>query len=218
MTTDHQMAMMYAAQQEVIVGLTEVDEVDLADRLERCMTARHERRGGDGWPYSCRSAACVWCRRPMIRSWWNGMRHWSAEAATSSLAIIQLHSLVGVPDAVRRLRRALRDVRDRMARRRNRWREVCFAGVAGGDHRAIVLVSHEGIDRREVQDVLGRRWPEVVVKTLEQEQPVVAMTAENAVDLGRCRRGIEPLRIVVMPQQDRQATTSPVMEPMPVVV
>jgi hypothetical protein len=59
MTTDHQMGMMYLAQQQVIVALTEVGEVDLADRLERCMTARCERRGGDGWPFTCRSAACV---------------------------------------------------------------------------------------------------------------------------------------------------------------
>jgi hypothetical protein len=30
------------------------------------------------------------------------------------------------------------------------------------------------------------------------------MTAEDAADLGRCRRGIKPLRIVVMAQYDRQ--------------
>jgi hypothetical protein len=36
------MATMYAAQQQVIVALTEVGEVDLAGRLERCMTARRE--------------------------------------------------------------------------------------------------------------------------------------------------------------------------------
>jgi hypothetical protein len=83
MTTDHQMEMAYAAQEEVIVALTEVGEVDLADRLERCMTARHDRRGGDGWPFTCRSAACVWCRPPLIRGWWNGMCRWSAEAATT---------------------------------------------------------------------------------------------------------------------------------------
>ena len=69
MTTDHQMATMYAAQQEVIAP-SAIGEPDLADRLERCMTARHERRHGDGWPFTCRSAACVWCRRPMIRGWW----------------------------------------------------------------------------------------------------------------------------------------------------
>jgi hypothetical protein len=43
MTTDHQMATMYATQQEVIVALTEVDEVDLAGRLGRCMSARRSR-------------------------------------------------------------------------------------------------------------------------------------------------------------------------------
>jgi hypothetical protein len=53
MTTDHQMAMMYAAQQEVITALRSIGEVDLADRLERCMTARRDRSGSDGWPFSC---------------------------------------------------------------------------------------------------------------------------------------------------------------------
>jgi hypothetical protein len=210
MTTDHEMATMYVTQGEVIAALRSIGETDLVARLDRCMTARHERRGGDGWPYSCRSAACVWCRRAMIRSWWNGMCRWSAEAATSSLAIIPVHSSAGLPDAVRRLRRGLRDVRDRTARRMNRWREVCCAGMAGGDGTALVMITHEGVDRSEVVGVLCRRWPEVVVKTFEQEQPAVAMVAEDAADLGRCSRGVEPLRIVVMPQQDQQAITSSV--------
>jgi hypothetical protein len=80
------MAMMYAAQQQVIVALHSIDDPDLADRLERCLTVRRDRRGGDGWPFTCRSAACVWCRRPMIRSWWAGMHQWSA-ATASSLAV-----------------------------------------------------------------------------------------------------------------------------------
>jgi hypothetical protein len=217
MTTDHQMAIMYAAQQQVIAALTEVGDLDLADRLERCMTARHERRGGDGWPRICRSAACVWCRRAMIRSWWIGMSRWSAEAATSSLAIMRIDSSVGFPDAVKRLRRGLRDVRDRVARRRKRWRDVCCTGMAGGDHTALVMITHEGIDRREVQDVLRRRWPDVVVKSLDQEQPTVAMLAGDAADLGWHRRGVEPLRIVIMPQYDRQIT-APTVELMPVIV
>jgi hypothetical protein len=57
-----------------------------------------------------------------------------------------------------------------------------------------------------------------VVKSLEHETPTVAMTTEDAADLGRCRRGIEPLRIVVMPQHYRQAATSPVIQPIPVLV
>jgi hypothetical protein len=217
MTTDHRMTTMYADQEKVIAALRGIDEFDLAGRLERCLAARRERRGGDGWPYSCRSAACVWCRRPIIRSWWNGMCQWSAEA-TSSVAIISLHSSAGLPDAVLRLRRGLRDVRDQMARRGNRWRDVCCTGMVGGDHTALVMITHEGIDRHEVDDVLRRRWPDVVVKTLEQEQPAVAMLPGEAADLGRHRRGVEALRIVIMPQQDQQTITSPVIQPMPVIV
>jgi hypothetical protein len=217
MTTDHQMTMMYAAQQQVIVALDFIDEPDLAGRLERCMQGRRERRGGDGWPFTCRSAACVWCRRPMVRSWWHGMRQWAAEATIWSLAVIPMNSSAGLPDAVRRVRRGLRDVRDRMARRRSRWHEVSFAGMAGGDGRALVMIAHEGIDRWEVQDVLRRRWPDVLMKALEQEQPAVTMLPGDAADLGRCRRGIEPLRLVIMPQHERKIA-SPVIEPMPVVV
>jgi len=60
----------------------------------------------------------------------------------------------------------MRDVRDRVARHRTSWREVRFAGLLGGDRTAMVLVSHEGIDRAEVQDVLRRRWPAVLIKKL----------------------------------------------------
>jgi hypothetical protein len=70
--------------------------------------------------------------------------------------------------------------------------------MTGGDR--TVLVSHE--DRCEVLRVLRRRWPDVVAKSLEQEKPTVAMTAEDAADLGRHRHGVEPLRLVIMPQQD----------------
>jgi hypothetical protein len=109
------MARMHADQEAIIAALYGIADPDLADRLERCVTARRDRRGGDGWPFTCRSAACVWCRRPMIRSWWHGTCRWSAEATTWSLAFIPLHSSAGLPDAVRRLRRGLRDVRDRTA-------------------------------------------------------------------------------------------------------
>ena len=104
------------------------------------------------------------------------MREWSS-ATTSSLAIIPIRSPAGLPDAVRRLRRGLSDVRDRAARRWRRWRTVSFAGLMGGDHRALVMISHQGVDRREVLDVLRRRWPDVVVKELEQEEPAWTMAA-----------------------------------------
>jgi hypothetical protein len=73
--------------------------------------------------------------------------------------------------------------------------------MMGGDHRALVLISHEGVDHRAVLDVLGRRWPQVVLKDLEAEEPVWEMAPHEAAEIGGRRRGVEPLRIVVMPQQ-----------------
>ena len=220
MTTQHEMEMAYDVQQEVIAALYEIGDSDLADRLERCMAARQERHYGDGWPYSCRSSACLWCRRAMIRGWWEGMRYWSEAATTLSLAIISIRSPAGLPDAARRLRRGLRDVRDRTARRFRRWRTVSFAGLTGGDHRALVLISHDGVERRELLDVLRRRWPSVVLKDLAQEEPMWAMTPDDAADLGTHRRGAEPLRILVMPQRITRVTVAPLreIEPMPILV
>ena len=90
--------------------------------------------------------------------------------------------------------------------------------MAGGDHTALVMISHDGVDRPEVLDVLRPRWPDIVVKDLETEEPTVAMSAHDAADLGRCRRGVEPLRVVILPQQDRSMVMVPVIEPMPVLV
>ena len=83
---------------------------------------------------------------------------------------------------------------------------------------ALVLISREGLDRRGVEDVLLRRWPDFLMKEFEQEAPIVAMSSGDAADLGRCRRGVEPLRIVILPQQDRQAITLTIIEPIPVIV
>ena len=84
-----------------------------------------------------------------------------------------------------------------------------------------VPISHQGIDRRELLDVLRRRWPDVVVKGLEHEEPTWEMTAQDAADLGTRRRGVEPLRILVMPQKISRVTVASVpviLEPMPVVI
>jgi hypothetical protein len=220
MTTQREMEIAYAAQAEVIATLYEIGDRDLANRLERCMTARQQRHYGNGWRHSCRSAACIWCRRAIIRGWWFGMREWSP-ASVSSLAIIPVLSPGGLPDAARRLRRGLRDVRDRTARCFRRWRTVSLAGLVGGDHTALVLISHQGIDRREVLDALCPRWPDVVLKELEHDEPTWEMTADEAADLGNRRRGAEPLRIVIMPQKITRVAIAPapvMVEPMPVVV
>ena len=71
-----------------------------------------------------------------------------------------------------------------------------------------MLISHEGVDRRELLDVLRRRWPDVVLKDLEHEEPMWAMTPDDAADLGTRRRGVEPLRIMVMPQRISRVTVA----------
>jgi hypothetical protein len=97
---------------------------------------------------------------------------------------------------------------------------VSCAGLMGGDHKALVLIAHQGIDRREVADVLRRRWPDVVLKDLAQEEPAWVMTADDAADLGSRRRGVEPLRVLVMPQKITRliVAPTPVIAPMPVVI
>jgi len=75
------------------------------------------------------------------------------------------------------------------------------------------MISHEEIDRREVTDKLGRRWIDVVVKDLAQEEPAWTMTVGDAADLGRRRRGVESLRVVVLPQKNTlvAVASAPVM-------
>jgi hypothetical protein len=116
------------------------------------------------------------------------------------------------------LRRGLRDVRDRTARRFRRWRTVSFAGMIGGDHRALMLISHQGVERRELLDVLSRRWPDMTLKDFENEEPEWRMIPDEAAALGTRRRGVEPLRILVMPQKITRVTVAPMLEiaPMPV--
>ena len=201
MTRQRKMELSYTEQQTVIDALLSISEPNLAARLGRCMTAHRSPHHGDGRLFSCQSSACAWCRRAMIHGWWVGICGWAA--ATSSLAILSIDSSIGLLDATRHLRRAIRDVRDRVARHRNEWRDVRFAGITGGDRRIMVTVSHLGIDRCEVQDVLQRRWPDAVIKRLGQEEPASKMLPAEAAELGRCRRGVEPLRVVVMPQNEK---------------
>ena len=92
--------------------------------------------------------------------------------------------------------------------------------MIGGDRTAMVMIPHQGVARRELQDVLCRRWPEVALKDSGQEEPMWAMTPDDAADLGRRRRGVEPLRTLVMPQKITCVTVAPLREigPMPVLV
>jgi hypothetical protein len=209
----------------IITALRATGDVHVADRLVRCMAVRRSRHQGDGWPWTCRSPGCLWCGKALARRWWRGIKHWiRQDDGPVSLAILPLSRRSDtLRVAVARLRRACRDIRDRTARRRPRWRGVVIAGMATGDDRVLLLVRHAGIDRAEISDVLGRRWPTGRIGDFAAVSPLWTLTTEDAVELARARRGVESLRIVVPCQRRHRQNgcherhSSP-MEPMPVII
>ena len=219
-----------AAQERVIAALRATGDLHVAERLQRCTVAMTTRRNGAGWPWTCRtSGGCAWCGATIKRRWWAGMRHWIMEGgAPVSVSVLPLvdHS-AGLRASVVRLRRALRDVRDRTARRRASWRGVALAGMATGDGEVFMLVRHPGLARSEVAAVLRKRWPAAVLQDVGAAEPRWSMSTEDAAELARFRRGVEPLRVVVLPQRHddpllvgRTAVVEPPvwLEPMPVVL
>ena len=90
--------------------------------------------------------------------------------------------------------------------------------MIGGDHTALVLISHQ-------ESIVAMCWMcsthdgQMRGEGLAQEEPTWTMTPDEAAELGSRRRGVEPLRIVVMPQRVQQVTVAPqFIEPMPVLV
>ena len=165
MTAHRRTLVAAAAQERVIAALLATGEVGVADRLDRCMAVRLARRHGAGWIWTCRSAGCSWCRVTLARRWWAGLSRWIVQDdGPVSLAVLPLpHPPGTLRAAVVRLRRALRDVRDRAARRYTPWRSVAMAGMATGGGAAFALVSHPGIARSEAADILPKRWSAAVL-------------------------------------------------------
>jgi hypothetical protein len=125
----------------------------------------------------------------MAGRWWRGFRIWLV-GTEISLAIIALN---GDPiTATRRLRKGLRDVRDRAARHDHRWAAVAMAGLTD-EGRALILIQHAGITRDELWTRFERRWPAVIVVDRGDATPSSRMTVDAAAALARRRRGIEPI-------------------------
>jgi hypothetical protein len=104
----------------------------------------------------------------------------------------------GPINGTRQLRRSLRDIRDRAARKDWRWQRVSFAGFAGSGS-AMVLARHEKINRTELSTIPERRWPDVRVTG-----PIYVHPSSELTDLTPracpAESAFEPMRIVVMPQ------------------
>ncbi|GAC1520056.1 MAG: hypothetical protein NVS2B16_26850 [Chloroflexota bacterium] len=69
---------------------------------------------------------------------------------------------------IRRLRKSLRDVRDRAARFTPAWAAVEMAGLFNGNH-LVLLIRHNGIARDALWTALERRWPEVVAAEISRD-------------------------------------------------
>jgi hypothetical protein len=218
MTTPREMALANHEQARIVAALERAGEHHVAARLRRCSEARSGRRYDSGWPWTCRSIGCAWCRHPIIRGWWAGMLAWRSPHALI-LVIIPLTWQAGhMRIAVRRLRRALRDFRDRRARHSKRWRGVCLCGLVTGDRIAMVVVDRGAVDRRELTYAMQRRWANASVADLTDEQPSAEITITDAVELATLRRGAEPLRLVIPPQRNVVSRAMPIIEPMPILV
>lgn len=198
-------------QSEVISALLASGHLDLAARLARCQYERRHRQ--PGWPWRCHLAGCWACRCAIMRRWWRGFWQWLGGPHTS-LAAIPLDGGSAIA-AAPKLRRGLRDVRDRAARQHCQWRSVAMAGLVTGD-RVLLLVKHGGISRATVWSACERRWPDAVLGDVGDAVPSPVMSAENAALAQRCR-GVEPIRIVIPAQRIAAASLDHRDEPMPVV-
>ena len=94
------------------------------------------------------------------------------------------------------------------------WRSMAIAGMATAHQTALLLIRHGDLSRMEVADTLGRRWPSCVVGDLGTASPSWTMPDADAIELARIRRGVEPLRVLVLGR--RSAVSMPLpAEPMP---
>lgn len=169
--------------------VTPKEEPALAARLERCAAAR----------------------------WRRGLAQWAGEAAAPALHLVlpeKLRPLIGVAP---KLRRALRDLRDRAARNDTRWRAVAIAGMLDGSGRAHVLVRHMELPATLATGAMTRRWPKARCVDSGEMGPRFFFSAADAAAVGRARRGVEPLRVVVLAQRARRPrhAASGEREPMP---
>ncbi len=198
-------------QSAVIDTLVASGDVDLAIRLARCQFERQHRV--EGWPWQCRSSACWACGRATTRRWWRGFWIWLEDADTS-IATIPLN---GDPmTAIRTLRKGLRDVRDRAARRDRRWQGVAMAGMFNGDH-LLLLIKHVGITRAATWSMLERRWPDIALGDIAKAEPSAWLTIKDAAALARRRRGVEPIRVTVPAQMIVSTLREQWDEPMPMI-
>ncbi|MGB9152905.1 MAG: hypothetical protein WCD70_07435 [Alphaproteobacteria bacterium] len=109
---------------------------------------------------------------------------------------------------IKRLRRGLRDIRDREAHKDLRWQAVAMGGLVDGLH-AKIIIKHQGIKRHEIEETLSRRWSGVVVAETYDFEPSILMPVNQTANLARHRRGVEAIRVVIFPQRQDWGSPMP---------
>lgn len=192
--------LMAEAQQSLVISdLKQSGDRHVAFRLAQCQAERRPRQ--PGWPFRCGSAGCHACRRTMLLSWWRRLTHWVGQTSSSFVSIVISGSDVFA--FIRRIRKSLRDTRDRAARHKCVWGAVRIGGLVIGN-RLFVIVHHEGIPREEVACMFQRQrcWHDPVWSDVQNNfEPSAHLSVEHAANLARRRRGLEPVRIIVFPQR-----------------
>ena len=198
----------------MIAGLRAIGEESIADRLEGCQQARRTRQPGQ-WPWRCGSAGCWACRQVAVRKWWRGFLLWLGFDHDASLVTIPLTAATDLISTIRKVRKSLRDVRDRAARLDLRFAAVAMFGTVFDDH-LMLLVQHDGIERDALWATLERRWPMAAVRPIETIEPRSDLSVRQIVQLARQHRGIEPIRVIVPAQVRANDQDDGWHEPMPI--
>jgi hypothetical protein len=205
-------------QREVVTALRAIGADNIAARLQRCVAARVG-RSRQHWPWRCHSSGCQWCGPRAGRRWWRGIEEWAVMSGEPCALVVISAPQLPIMETAPRLRRGLRDVRDRAARLDRRWRSVSMAGVVDCSGRALVLVRHPSLPPDAVASRMARRWPSASLHPPGSLAPRFDLTVPLAVALAAKRRGVQPLRIVIMPQRPPGVAEVPVRrcdrEPMP---
>lgn len=191
-----------AIRAETIERLTALGRLDLADRIGRCLAARHGRQHGADWPWRCRSPGCPRCLNRSLRRWAAGVSAWAEAHGSARSSTLRLPLPPDNPiEEARCLRRRLRDLRDRAARVDSRWRSVAMAGTAS-DNEAVIVIAHSDLSSEAIAFAMHRRWVEASVTSgmTPKSMHSICIGASTHVALALRKRGIEPIRIIIAAQ------------------
>jgi hypothetical protein len=75
-----------------------------------------------------------------------------------------------------------------------------MAGMASADRTVSLLIRHPAITRSEAAEVLRQRWPGTAITEVGAVEPSWSPKTEDAVEIALARRGVEPIRVVILAQ------------------